>query len=48
MTVFRNRDQWDSSNVEYAGGCIVAYNKKLRTPRMHYIDYGLGGRRCLR
>lgn len=42
MTVFRNEEQWDSSNVEFAEGRILAYDKNNRTPRMHYIDYGLG------
>ncbi len=42
MTVFDNRDQWDRSNVQFENGRIVAYNKELRTPQMHYIDYGLG------
>jgi NDP-sugar pyrophosphorylase family protein len=42
MTVFRNEGQWDSSNVEFDGGRILAYDKKNRTARMHYIDYGLG------
>jgi NDP-sugar pyrophosphorylase family protein len=42
MTVFRNDGQWDQSNVEFAGGRILAYDKMNRTPRMHYIDYGLG------
>ena len=42
MTVFRNDGLWDSSNVEFTEGRIVAYDKKNRTPRMHYIDYGLG------
>ena len=42
MTVFRNEGQWDWSNVEFDGGQILAYDKKNRTPRMHYIDYGLG------
>jgi NDP-sugar pyrophosphorylase family protein len=42
MTVFHNRDRWDSSNVRFEGGRILAYNKKLRTPEMRYIDYGLG------
>lgn len=42
MTVFRNRNQWDASNVEFAGGEIVAYDKIHRTPRMEHIDYGLG------
>jgi NDP-sugar pyrophosphorylase family protein len=43
MTVFRNEGQWDTSNVEFADGVILAYNKKERTPRMKFIDYGLGG-----
>jgi len=42
MTVFRNHGQWDTSNVEFEDGRIVVYDKKLRSPRMHYIDYGLG------
>ena len=42
MTVFHNQDRWDSSNVRFEGGRILAYNKKLRTPEMRYIDYGLG------
>jgi hypothetical protein len=28
--------------VEFIGGRILAYNKKLRTARMRHIDYGLG------
>src|ERR1017187_1202448 len=42
MTVYRNESQWDTSNVEFVDGRILAYNKNLRTPRMRYIDYGLG------
>jgi NDP-sugar pyrophosphorylase family protein len=42
MTVFRNEGQWDASNVEFEEGRILAYSKKNRTPRMRYIDYGLG------
>ena len=42
MTVFRNECQWDSSNVEFADGRILAYDKKKPTDRMGYIDYGLG------
>ena len=42
MTVFCNEGQWDYSNVEFTDSRIVAYNKELRTPRMRYIDYGLG------
>jgi len=43
MTVFRNEGQWDTSNVEFEDGVLLAYNKKERTPRMKFIDYGLGG-----
>lgn len=42
MTVFRNQGLWDSSNVEFSEGQIRAYDKTNRTPRMQYIDYGLG------
>ena len=42
MTVFRNEGRWDTSNVEYRDGRILAYDKTARTPAMHYIDYGLG------
>jgi len=42
MTVHRNEGQWDSSNVEFAGGEILAYDKSAKSPRMRYIDYGLG------
>ena len=42
MTVYRNEGQFDSSNVEFTGGRIVAYDKANRTPAMRYIDYGLG------
>jgi NDP-sugar pyrophosphorylase family protein len=42
MTVFRNDGKWDSSNVQFEAGKILAYSKTDRTPRMRYIDYGLG------
>ena len=42
MTVFLNEGRWDNSNVEYADGRILAYDKANRTPRMRHIDYGLG------
>jgi NDP-sugar pyrophosphorylase family protein len=42
MTVFRNDDRWDRSNIEFANGRIVAYDKQVRTPHMRHIDYGLG------
>jgi NDP-sugar pyrophosphorylase family protein len=42
MTVFLNDGQWDTSNVEFEAGRILAYSKKNRTARMRHIDYGLG------
>lgn len=42
MTVYRNEGRWDSSNVAYMNGRILAYDKRQRTPEMHHIDYGLG------
>ena len=41
MTVFRNEGLWDTSNVEFADGRIIRYDKKDRTPAMLHIDYGL-------
>jgi len=42
MTVYRNLGQFDASNVEFADGNIVAYDKRNRTSKMLHIDYGLG------
>jgi NDP-sugar pyrophosphorylase family protein len=42
MTVFHNEGAWDTSNVEFADGQIFAYEKQCISPRMKYIDYGLG------
>jgi len=42
MTVLRNKNLWDRSNVEFENGQLIEYNKKLISPQMHYIDYGLG------
>ncbi len=42
MTVVRNDDQWDRSNVLYRDGKIVSYDKAHRTADMHHIDWGLG------
>jgi NDP-sugar pyrophosphorylase family protein len=46
MTVFRNEGKWDTSNVEFEKGKVLAYSKTHRTPRMHFIDYGLGAFRA--
>lgn len=42
MAVLRNKNQWDTSNVIYANGQIIRYDKHNRVPEMEYIDYGLG------
>jgi NDP-sugar pyrophosphorylase family protein len=42
MTVFRNENRWDRSNVVFRDGQIVAYDKTGATAGMAYIDYGLG------
>ena len=42
MTVFRNQNRWDTSNVVFDGTIIQCYDKKNRTAEMEYIDYGLG------
>ena len=42
MTVFRNENRFDRSNVRYDSGHIVAYDKRRPTPDMQHIDYGLG------
>lgn len=42
MTVCRNDDQWDRSNVLMSDGRIIRYDKVAKTPEMRHIDYGLG------
>jgi NDP-sugar pyrophosphorylase family protein len=42
MTVQRNADQWDKSNVLFLNDVLVEYNKKAPRPEMKHIDYGLG------
>ena len=42
MTVLKNSDRWDKSNVEFRNGKLIEYNKSSRRPEMEYIDYGLG------
>jgi NDP-sugar pyrophosphorylase family protein len=42
MTVLKNGDQWDKSNVLFRDGCIAEYNKRVPRPEMAHIDYGLG------
>jgi NDP-sugar pyrophosphorylase family protein len=42
MTVLKNGDCWDKSNVLFKNGRLVEYNKHAPRPGMTYIDYGLG------
>jgi NDP-sugar pyrophosphorylase family protein len=41
MTVLENGDRWDASNVWFESGEIRRYDKKLHTPEMRHIDYGI-------
>jgi NDP-sugar pyrophosphorylase family protein len=42
MTVLRNGNRWDTSNVIFRNGRLLRYDKRERTPEMDYIDYGVG------
>lgn len=41
MTVLRNQDQWDKSNVIFENSTLKNYNKHMPSPEMTHIDYGL-------
>lgn len=41
MTVLRNGNRWDKSNVVFEGGQLLRYDKKVQTPEMDFIDYGV-------
>ena len=41
MTVLRNDNRWDRSNVVFRDGELVRYDKRAQTPDMQYIDYGV-------
>ena len=42
MTVLKNSNQWDKSNVLFVDGKLIEYNKREPHPEMAFIDYGLG------
>ena len=42
MTVFRNDDRWDRSNIQFESGQLLRYDKTHRSLEMRHIDYGLG------
>lgn len=41
MTVYKNQDKFDASNVEFFDGKIIDYQKGSKNKNMHYIDYGI-------
>ena len=41
MTVYRNHDTSDRSNIMMKDGKIIKYDKRSHDPSMEYIDYGL-------
>lgn len=41
ITVYRNDDRWDKSNVWFENGRIVVYDKHDRLLQMRHIDWGL-------
>lgn len=41
MTVLKNKNQWDQSNVRFTGSEKIFYNKEKPDENMDYIDYGL-------
>lgn len=43
MSVYRNDGRLGVSNAVYEAGRVSAYDKHSPQPRMHWIDYGLGG-----
>jgi NDP-sugar pyrophosphorylase family protein len=43
MAVLHNDGRWDTSNVRYRAGRVLAYDKHSPSAEMSWIDYGLGG-----
>jgi N-acetyl-alpha-D-muramate 1-phosphate uridylyltransferase len=41
MTVLRNNNRWDRSNVVFKNGELIEYDKNSRRPDMSHIDFGL-------
>jgi MurNAc alpha-1-phosphate uridylyltransferase len=41
MTVYRNRNHFDQSNVDFYGESVLKYSKSEISGSMEYIDYGL-------
>jgi NDP-sugar pyrophosphorylase family protein len=41
MTVYANSGKFDASNVDFRDGVLNRYQKRISTPEMTHIDYGL-------
>lgn len=41
LSIMRNEDLGDKSNVQFAGSEILRYDKLNTSSEMHYIDYGM-------
>jgi NDP-sugar pyrophosphorylase family protein len=41
MSVYKNQNRLDQSNVEFVNGKLLQYEKGARNTFMHHIDYGL-------
>lgn len=41
LTVFRNENRFDRSNVVFRDGRVLEYDKRVHRPDMTHIDYGL-------
>ena len=42
ITIFKNENKWERSNIDWNGKEILKYNKKHPDPSMKYVDCGLG------
>jgi len=42
MTIIKNNNNWDKSNIIYHNNKIIEYDKEKNSSDMEYIDYGLG------
>jgi len=43
MTVFKNQNNFDVSNVQMASGMVIKYDKNIKNSKFEYIDYGILG-----
>ena len=41
MTIIKNENKWDKSNVSFIDNNLIKYDKENPEPHMTYIDYGL-------